>query len=201
MKLTKTTKVTKALILTGVLTFSMGTLSGCGSKEVSQPKTEAKVQAESIKKVEVHGADVVKENLLQFLQMDSEEAISFAKKNISDEITLEESDGKINRYHTIDLESDHKGLKIVYFHNRTDKSNFVAFKPAEHNEKIAKSIEDAQRLLSQYGISPKWEKSTQKGDVPHFVSNIEGKPVNILVVTAKEGNTRVVGSIHVDLKE
>ncbi|GAB6552716.1 hypothetical protein bcgnr5378_05910 [Bacillus cereus] len=195
------TKKTKVILLTGALTFSLGTLSGCGSKEVSQPKTETTTKAQSEVKSAVHGAEAVKENLPQFLQMNSDEAFSFAKKNISDKITLEETDGKINRYHTIDLESDHKGLKIVYFHNRTDKSNFVAFKPAEHNEKIAKSIEDAQRLLSQYGISPKWEKSTQKGDVPHFVSNIEGKPVNILVVTAKEGNTRVVGSIHVDLKE
>ncbi|GAB6462226.1 hypothetical protein bcgnr5390_10880 [Bacillus luti] len=206
MKLTKTTKVTKAIILTGVL--ALGALSGCSSKDEVQPKNETTVLAESEKIVEVHGAKVVKTNLLQFLQMDREDALSFAKKNISNKIEPTEIEGPLNPS-LIPLESDFTGLEIftLYSNNKHAK---VGFSSVDDKKAIANSFEEAQSLLGEYGVSAKWEKdNNEESEVAtkesrgrhYFTSKIEDKPVNVSVLTDLQGNTETVSSISVSLKK
>ncbi|GAB6428107.1 hypothetical protein bcgnr5372_38800 [Bacillus luti] len=204
----KLTKKTKAVILTGVLALSIGALSGCSSKHEAQSKNETTVLAESEKVVEVHGAEIVKENLLQFLQMDSKEAESFAKKNISNKIKTTEIEGPLSPSH-MSLESDFTGLQIYTLYN-LNKNARVGFSAADDKKAIANSFEEAQSLLGEYGVSAKWEKdnneeskvATKESRGRHyFTSNIEDKPVNVTVSTDLQENTETVTSISVSLKK
>ncbi|GAB6546903.1 hypothetical protein [Bacillus luti] len=206
MKLTKTTKVTKAIILTGVL--ALGVLNGCSSKDEVKPKNETTVLAESDKVVEVHGAEIVKENLPQFLQMDNKEALSFAKKTISNKIVFTELIGPVNAQ-SMPLESDHKGINIYSMYDHGENS-FVGFKGADNEKAIANSFEEAASILNDYGVSTNWKKnnneeievaSKEKGGRYNFISNIEDKPVNVLLLTDLQGNTEIVKDIFVSLIE
>ncbi|GAB6552725.1 hypothetical protein bcgnr5378_05920 [Bacillus cereus] len=202
----KLTKKTKAVILTGVLALSIGALSGCSSKDEAQSKNGTTVLAESEKVVEVHGAKIVKENLLQFLQMDSKEAESFAKKNISNKIVFTELIGPVNAQ-SMPLESDHKGINIYSMYDH-GKNSFVGFRDADNEKAIANSFEEAASILNEYGVSKSWKKnnneeievaSKEKSGRYNFISNIEDKPVNVLLLTDLQGNTEIVKDIFVFL--
>ncbi|GAB6428111.1 hypothetical protein bcgnr5372_38810 [Bacillus luti] len=205
MKLTKTTKVTKAIILTGVL--ALGALSGCSPKEEVQAKTETTVKAQTKDELVVHGADIVKTDLVNFLQMDSEEGLIFAKKNISEKLELTEG-GTFNREaQEITLESDYKGLKISALYD-SGKIDNVVFMGAHMAGSFELSSDEAKSMLSGYGVSPKWEKNEDKESevatkemrgIHYFTSEIKGKPVYITTQTRLQENKERVSTIHVSL--
>ncbi|GAB6462235.1 hypothetical protein bcgnr5390_10900 [Bacillus luti] len=158
--------------------------------------------ADSEKVVEVHGAEVVKSNLLKFLQMDSKEALSFAQKNISKDVEHRNiaKDGKV-----MALESDFKGRTIDIWYE-DNKIDCVDFDMVYVDNPLANSLEEAKVLLSEYGVSAKWQKdSSKESEVAtksmfgkhYFTSKIESKPVYMRVITNLQENTETVSGICV----
>ncbi|GAB6460626.1 hypothetical protein bcgnr5390_10420 [Bacillus luti] len=194
------------IILSGVLLLSA--LSGCSSLSAKEPQqVESQQQSKPVAKTEIHEAKKLKPYMLQFLKMDSKEALAFANDKLSDKIKLEDN-RIVGENQTMTLESDYKGMRIYNWYE-SDKISYMNFSNVEDKKAIANSIEDAKELISEFGISPMWENDTnesneaatkEKGGRHCFISKIDNKTVYLTVLTHVRDNNETVSAVCVSLE-
>ncbi|WP_336769861.1 hypothetical protein [Bacillus bombysepticus] len=193
------------IILTGALL--LGSLSGCSSLSAKEPQqVESQQQSKQAVKTEIHEAKKIKPFMLQFLQMDSKEALAFANEKLSDKIKLKDN-RIVGENQTMTLESDYKGMRIYTWYE-SDKISYMNFSNVDDKKAIANSIEDAKELISEFGVSPKWENDTnenneaatkEKGGRHCYISKIDNKTVYLTVLTHVRGNNETVSAVGVSL--